>query len=505
MDCITNNPFRVLGLYANASERDLQRNRSEISAFLTAGKPISFNVDFPFLKKIDRRSELVDTALAKIQLNQDKLLHSLFWFTNGSHVDEPAFNALETGQADKAADIWGKVTTSNESLHRYSSAFNNLGTLKLIGSLSKGMICTEELSEAIRLKISLISSEFFHEYARLITDETYKPDCNVITQLFAYSLLQYLDIYLTQGKISPQTMVKMFSMADKLTHDNIIKKLSNPIRDRLSKMIDVSKGKRRADPRSALVLGSLIFNDSLNDRKAFRDLVGSNSIEYQNIADKLADEILQCAIDHFNAYKDSGKYQHFDSCKTVIDNAMLLAVGSMVNQRIDENRKELIKWVEDTPERIKFESVKDDLQRILTSLETASRSETYVGLAQNLVNQNSPCLERIRSRVGSGDDYYIKTCTMVANVALQILITVNNNYQSSLGRLNPYARAPLLEAYKSDLKGIWEVFPLINALDMDNSMRNRVAESKQTTKEIMTGLGINPEGIMSSLKKIFFG
>lgn len=108
MECITNNPFRVLGLYANASQRDLQRNRSEISAFLTAGKPVSFKVDFPFLPKIDRRSELVDSALARIQLNQDKLLHSMFWFTNGSHVDEPAFNALETGQADKAAEYLGQ-------------------------------------------------------------------------------------------------------------------------------------------------------------------------------------------------------------------------------------------------------------------------------------------------------------------------------------------------------------------------------------------------------------
>jgi len=63
----------------------------------------------------------------------------------------------------------------------------------------------------------------------------------------------------------------------------------------------------------------------------------------------------------------------------------------------------------------------------------------------------------------------------------------------------------LLENYKSDLKLAWEVFPLIEELAMDGSIRQRVLQNKQTMKEIMTSLGINPEGIMNSLKKFFFG
>lgn len=277
------------------------------------------------------------------------------------------------------------------------------------------------------------------------------------------------------------------------------------IKDRLSKMIDTSKGKRRDDSKSALEWGSSLFKNSQNDLRAFGDLVGSNSIEYQNSADKLADEVLQCAIDHFNAHKDSGEYRYLDNCKAVIDNAKRIAVGPMVNQRIDENRKELIKWVEETPERIKFESIKDDLVQILASLETASRSEVSVGLAQNLVNQNAPRLDRIKSRVGGSDDYYAKTCTMVANVALQILINLNNNYQNAITVSGFFGRAGLLESYKSELKKTWEVFPLIEALELDVATRIRVAQNKQTMKEIMTDLGINPEGVLSALKKFFFG
>ena len=72
-------------------------------------------------------------------------------------------------------------------------------------------------------------------------------------------------------------------------------------------------------------------------------------------------------------------------------------------------------------------------------------------------------------------------------------------------RTNPYARGGLLENYKSDLKLAWEVFPLIEELAMDGSIRQRVLQNKQTMKEIMTSLGINPEGILSSLAKFFFG
>jgi len=222
MECITNNPFRILGLYANANARDMQKNLSQINAFLNAGKPVVFGVDFPFLPRIDRKTDLVDSALAKIQLNQDRVLHSLFWFTNSSHVDEPAFNALEKGQMDKAADIWSKVANSRESLHNYSSAFNNLGTLKLVKVFYSGALEIDGISEAIRIKLSLISSDYFQEYAKSITDETYKPDSKEITKLFANSLLQNLEISLAQGKTTPQTMAKMFSMADPETHDHII-------------------------------------------------------------------------------------------------------------------------------------------------------------------------------------------------------------------------------------------------------------------------------------------
>lgn len=504
MECITNNPFRILGLYANANARDIQKKLSQINAFLNAGKPVVFGVDFPFLPRIDRKTDLVDSALAKIQLNQDRVLHSLFWFTNSSHVDEPAFNALETGQIDKAADIWSKVANSRESLHNYSSAFNNLGTLKLVKAFYSGALEIDGISEAIRIKLSLISSDYFQEYAKSITDETYKPDSKEIAKLFANSLLQHLEISLAQGKTTPQTMAKMFSMADPDTHDHIIQRLSSPLKDRLSKMIDKSRERRKTDAKKALDWGSLLFNDSLNDLKAFGDLVGSNSIEYQNIADKLADEILQCAIDHFSTHKDSGEYRFLDKSKAVIDSAKRLAVGPMVNQRIDENRRELIKWVEETPDRLKFESIKDDFLHILASVDKATKTEVSVDLARNLVAQNAPRLERIKTRVGSSDETYTNSCSMVANVALQVLVTINNNYQEAIMRTNPYARGMLLENYKSDLKLAWEVFPLIEELAMDGSIRQRVLQNKQTMKEIMTSLGINPEGIMNSLKKFFF-
>lgn len=505
MDAIYQNPYRIIGLYANASQRDLQRNRSQINAFLTAGKQVRFKIDFPFLPDIDRKTDLVESALAGIQLNQDRVLHSLFWFTKSSHIDEPAFTALEAGQADKAAEIWARVATSRESLYNYSSAFNNLGTLKFIMALYNGALDTEDLSEAIRLKLILISSEFFQEYARTITDETYQPNRSKIMKNFADALIQCLEKFLDQGKISPQTMAKMFSDAGQETHDHIIQKLSDPIQERMVKRIESSKGKRKSDPQNALSWGSLLYKDSLDDLKAFGDLVGNSSIEYQNSADKLADEILQCAIDHFNKHKESGEYKYLDSCKTVIDGAKRLAMGPMVKQRIEENRKELINWVEETPNRLKFESIKDDFLLILASVESATKTNASVGLAKNLVTQNAPRLARIRSRVGSSDEAYTNSCNIVANVSLQILVTLNNDYQEAIMRTNPYARGGLLENYKSDLKLAWEVFPLIEELDMEYSIHQRVLQNKQTMKEIMTSLGINPEGILSSLAKFFFG
>jgi hypothetical protein len=518
VDAIFNNPYRILGLYSNASQRDFQRNRSQMAAFIAAGKPVSFNTDFPNLPPVKRDEIGMNSALAKIQLNQDKLLHSLFWFSNGSHVDEPAFAALETGNIVKALDIWTKVTTGHDSIRKYLSAFNNLGTLKLILATKGQSIDQRELGEAIKLKRELIEHVSFNEYVSSITDNTYKPTSKKVLIQFADILLEYLSICVMQGKLTLPAAGRLFSTAPLELRNYAIEKLSKPLLTALTERISRNMEDRKAFPARALDIGYSLYDGSVADLSAYKELCGRDNMDYQIMADRLAEEVLQCGIDHFNHHKESDEYRFHEKCKSLLTKARNISEGSLVKQRIDENLSELTKWVADTPERLKFKSINTEFMQIIASVDRAQKSDPTVKLAANLVNTISPLLQQVRSKLGSYDETYVNLCSMVANVALQIIINVNNKYQDALSSPYDYIlkqmlaggdtnfdKATIIAQYKSSLQEAWDVFPIIEALEYNNAIRDRINQNKQILKSIMIDLGINPDSISNKLKKLFFG
>ena len=64
----------MIGVYAGASEREYQSQKSKINAFLRAGKDLIFDQDFEFLPSLKRDSVTVDNAFSKLQLNQKREL-----------------------------------------------------------------------------------------------------------------------------------------------------------------------------------------------------------------------------------------------------------------------------------------------------------------------------------------------------------------------------------------------------------------------------------------------
>ena len=57
---IQNNPFRVLGVYANSPKKDAVANKGKISAFLKVGKEVTFPLDLQgILPTIQRDADIV--------------------------------------------------------------------------------------------------------------------------------------------------------------------------------------------------------------------------------------------------------------------------------------------------------------------------------------------------------------------------------------------------------------------------------------------------------------
>ena len=150
MKSILNNPYRIAGILSNASAREILARKNRISAYAKVGKEISSEYDFSFFNPLQRTNSTIDKAFSDIEQNQNKVVHSLFWFTNLNPVDNTAIQHLISGNKEKAIEIWDKLTDEKEVTSKNFSAFNNIGTLYLLED-SK-----EEIKQGITAKIKLI-------------------------------------------------------------------------------------------------------------------------------------------------------------------------------------------------------------------------------------------------------------------------------------------------------------------------------------------------------------
>jgi len=63
MNIITHNPFRILGLIGNSSERELQKQLSKIKASERVGKKVFLVYDFKVIGGFTRNAEYIQQCI----------------------------------------------------------------------------------------------------------------------------------------------------------------------------------------------------------------------------------------------------------------------------------------------------------------------------------------------------------------------------------------------------------------------------------------------------------
>lgn len=109
MNILYHNPYRILGVYSNATTRERVANHNRMKAFLKVGKSVTFPLDLlGYLPPLNRTDEMVVGAESKLTLPKDQMLYAQFWFVKVTPLDEVAFNHLFADDIDKAEEIWEK-------------------------------------------------------------------------------------------------------------------------------------------------------------------------------------------------------------------------------------------------------------------------------------------------------------------------------------------------------------------------------------------------------------
>ena len=343
MNSILNNPYRILGLLANTSAREINTRVNKLRMYIEADGEIPKDDDFGFpdsMGKPERSNVTIDKAKSELNLDDDRIANALLWFWKNNDIsDEVAFDALKDGDVNTAIGTWQKLTDRGEVTERNSSAFLNLSTLLLHLSLSGKTIRKEYFEKGLRLKIYFLESSFSEEFVKKVGDET----CKKNTGELELSLLNQIQHDLEKAKgVTSVEMVEMLPGWNFKAKDKFLKDIAKDITKDITDKVKTCSNKREKTPGIANKQGEELYNSVSKDLLQLKKMLGESNITYGNTADEVAHEILQCAIDCFNHCQNSDMFKLYETSSASINlirNAQTIAVGNRVKQRCDENLK----------------------------------------------------------------------------------------------------------------------------------------------------------------------
>lgn len=180
---IEQNPFRVLGIRANASLKEIKGAEVTVKRYIEIGKTPVLKFDLsPPLKQINRTKEGITKAKNQIHHSKDKLIHSLFWFVSSGPIDDIALSKLtESKNTDEALDTFKKGSKNFQLSLKTATCILNHSTLELI--LYSEAKDEERLLSALRRKFEILSNkDVINHIEDLVTGEKHKINYSEIKE-----------------------------------------------------------------------------------------------------------------------------------------------------------------------------------------------------------------------------------------------------------------------------------------------------------------------------------
>lgn len=466
---VFNNPFRILGLPVNATEREITKQENDLKIYFKMGKTPKVKVEFPCFPACNRTSESVEEAKKKIERSENRLLYSFFWYSNEGSVNQLALDVLSEGKTEKAMELWEKalskymidsdmveksfqptdgelvnaiidnflipyladnyeidqILSESVSRHALRSALKVYATDIREENLSSdddfyyvvsnGPIGTDDNDEEMELDVEIektsvdaliadlssknlalpvkdfsyaknlmvlylglafkenelnfryfsnalhLAGRIFHsndalsQYATSIVGSHYGHDNgNMIAKFYIDEILKCVKPLLDDNpyKGTLDEIAKSFCLfPDKFRKEAIAILTNKPIQD-IKKKVKETANKREKNPLEANKYGEELYKNTYDTLLTLKDILLANSLQYQNISDAVADEIVACSFDFFMEHRDKeSNIDPGDDALKLAKYADCIASATRIKDRINKNMPILEEWVKDKPSR----------------------------------------------------------------------------------------------------------------------------------------------------------
>ncbi len=444
MKIIQNNPYRLLGVYANSPTKERLGNCNKMKAFLKVGRMVSFPLDLPqLMPALNRTEEAVAEAEAKLTLPLDQVRYAQFWFVKMTPLDEVAFNHLTAGDIAKAEEIWQKRDCA-------SSLQNRIVCAMLRKQYALALSCAEALYENPRLVDQFVS-------AIIGAGGNVKPSSiafffidALCDEVGASTLLQYKTNDAWKAHISEKTIT--------------------PLLNNIQSAVDTAKRSRAEGPQASLRAGETLKKSTESSLAQLHALLPATDVQYQVTADKLGLEILQCGIDYYNG-SDSPEAAY--KAYALMKYAQSVVVGQMAKDRCGEN----VRTLKDAISKLPPKEVMPEYSAIRSCLAFFSIQPQLIMYAQKLLIDCTPYVVAIKEKLGKDNKHYLAISTKIVNHALGNVISEVNKAQEK--KDFEILKIALIEAWRTQL--------FMDKFDLEPEFKNgRFSRSRNDLHDIIS-------------------
>lgn len=474
LKAILNNPYRILGVYSNSPKKEQVANKGKMQAFLRVKKSMPFKLDLQgLLPDVQRTQELVDYADSELALSAGQIKHAQFWFINKTPIDGIAFNHLTSCKIDSAIDFWRKSINC--------SSLQNMFVCYLI---------KEDYKAALNTAVTL-----YNQYAKeLIAEIDEKANFSINT------LIQTVVDTISNDGIDLLPISK--NISDDKWQTVIEEKKVGPLITQLNSHVSEAKSTKDKGASARLTAGNKLKIATKPLLATLHRVLPLNDTRYQMIADKIAQEVLQCSIDYYN---DTDDVDSPAKALPLCEYAKAVAVGNAAKQRCEQNYDVIKEAYENMPPKEVAKEAKE-INDLLTWY--AKQAKTSKKALELLKKAQTP-LVAVKEKVGKTNSYYLETSSLLGSAALSNVIDEVNNAQkedkpnpleSLFGRSSVYGiysdilgeqerRRQKALRIKAALHDAWETIVHIDLLDKTEDFnKNRYQPNRKTLYSIINGV-----------------
>lgn len=472
MNIINNNPYRILGVYANSRKQEILANKGKATAFLKVGKPVEFPIDLnAFLPPKSRSVAMLDEAEAHLALAKEQLKYAQFWFLKMTPIDDAAFTYLFAGNIDEAITIWSK--------------HNNLS------SLQNCMICCLVKNGLPVALAEQIYEQYGSQYTEMVCPSTtLKMDSIDLIHQFIDTIgaeIGMTNLATTLIKYSKHDEWRKYASTQAVT----------PLINKILEEVDKTKMVDNRGMKSPISAARKLYTNTKNSLSQLKEILGVYNPQFAMISDKIGLKILQCGIDYFIDSKNSDYNDVAYTAMEVLRYSKSIVIGTLAKQRCNDQINELQKYIDNLPPK---EVAKED-KAIKAASEYIIKLPKSISSAVSLLNVVRPYLHTIKQKLGHNSEYYLKMSTQIVRLASYFVVEEVNSVQKSdnysgfpiempIERLTSEQRIRLMNRIKSTLLEAWKAITIMDVFDMEPQFRQQFIQNRRTLKSMCVELGV---------------